>query len=500
MKKWLSLNSNRIYRKYKMSLNFNLIRKTKLTKIFKLFLENRYLRFKLKAVDYFFDNIKKRRYYSKKRYKFKKKFKLFFNKKRKKKRKLNKIKLLNYYKKKRKKYIKLKNKFFERKYFYEQQYWKKNWLKSITYKLKNSYFSWKGLKLFKNKKKISYVQKKKYFRKRRYFLYLSISALYSKLYNKRKLYHLKKKFNSSKKWLKKNKSFSLYMPESKKKKFKRIKKKSNWWKLRLLNKKVALYYGFTNLKKFRYIFNFYEKGMNFDIKSITRLELMLNMLILSLSFVDNIMTSNNFIRLFGVSINGNIVNYPFRVVKKGSIISIEPSKFKKLYFIMKNRFKRDKTFLLNSFKNSTVRKKKKLEKYEFKKVYKDIVHEKKSKKRDTAWYLNAIKNGAAKLAKARKILERLKDINQKITQDDINFFYDINQDVYYEFEYNKIFDGRFLLKTINVIKNIPKYVEANFKIMHFILWASPNNSQIMKLYRRNHSLNGWNFSTQIENN
>ena len=118
----------------------------------------------------------------------------------------------------------------------------------------------------------------------------------------------------------------------------------------MMNKRIALYYGFTSLKKFRYFFNVYEAGMNFKYKSVCRLELMLNMVILSLCVVDSIILSNNFVRIIGVKINGNFVNYPYRSLFKGDILSFNENKFDKIFKVIRNRFKKDKSFVLNRLK------------------------------------------------------------------------------------------------------------------------------------------------------
>jgi len=338
------------------------------------------------------------------------------------------------------------------------------------------------------------INRKRYkYKYRRYKIYKKVTKIYCKILGKR---ILKKKYSprATKDWLKKNKSFSIYMPEAKKNK-RRKRRKSNWWKLRMINRRVALHYGFTSLKKFRYVFNTYEFGMNFNFKSACRLELMLNMVILSLAIVDNITLSNNFVRIIGVLINGNAVNYPYRNLLKGDMISFNKLKFFKIFKVIKSRFKKDKLYILNKFKVHHMRK----QKIAYLKFKKEQKHVYISNKRNTAWYVRAIRRFPARIEKAKKILKRLEDINEAITQDDIDFFYDVRRTVKKYFK-RWIIDGRAVLKSIKVIKNIPKYIEANFKILHFIVWDYPNNKQIIKLFRRRFSLHSWNFSTQIENN
>jgi len=166
----------------------------------------------------------------------------------------------------------------------------------------------------------------------------------------------------------------------------------------MINRRVALHYGFTSLKKFRYIFNLYESGMNFNLKSACRLELMLNMVILSLNIVDNITFSNSFVRIIGVLINGNKVNYPYRNLLKGDMIGFEKTKFFKTFKVIKSRFKKDKLYILNKFKVQHM-KKQKIAYLKFKKEQKYVYI---SNKRNTAWYVRAIRRFPARIEKAKK--------------------------------------------------------------------------------------------------
>lgn len=505
MKKRLDrLNRDKIYRKFKTTLNFNLIKKSKLTKYFKIFLEKYFFRTKKKV----FKKINKRR-----------KSRLFIYNRKKKIRgdRIIKKKISNY--KKRRKYyefqkygINYKQKRFRkrtinrRKSFRIGQKRKKKvrgfnnvfWRKSFFELFKSKYFSLvKNNNLKKRKNKLSLFKKKSRYRLRKYKIYFQATCCFLKVIRKRIINHRKKKRGSTRRWLKKNRSFSIYMPEAKIRKRRRRKaKKSNWWKLRLMNRSVALHYGFISLKKFRYIFNVYEKGMNFKFKSICRLELMLNMVILGLLFVDNIFMSNNFIRVIGVKVNDKVVSYPYRNLLKNDVISFEKANFKKMYNLIKVRLKKGKSFIFNKLKNRSYRKIKEAHNMFIKNRKKrDYV----SDRRNTAWYIKAISEFPDKLLKAIAILKRLSDINEKILQSDIDFFYGIKR---YTRETFKpwIIDGRMIMKRIKIIKNIPKYIEANFKIMHFIIWSYPTNDQIAKLFKKRHSFHLWNFSTKLKNN
>jgi len=503
MKKWLSLNKNKIYRKFKTTLNFSLIKKSKLTKFFKLFLEKYYLktrfrvlrRFRKRRKLYFFSKWKGRRSLKKRRKKWKrrgfKKKKFKRRKFRKKRRRVWKLPSLVKYRKIKRKRKRRRNKFIRKnnkiKYFY------KAWKNSFFNTFKNKYFPVSNYFSLK-RKKMRFKRRKYKYKLRRYKLYKRATFYFCRVLSKRIKGARRASSDATKSWLKKNRSFSIYMPEEKKKN-KKKKRKSNWWKLRMINRRVALYYGFTNLKKFKHIFNIYESGMDSKLKSACRLELMLNMVILSLSIVDSIMLSNNFIRIIGVIINGNKVNYPYRNLLKGDTISFDQSKFFKIFKVIKSRFKKDKLYILNKFKINRM-KKQKMAFLKFKREQRWYV---KSKKRGTMWYVRAIRRFPARIEKAKKILKRLEDINERITQDDIDFFYDVKRNVRKFFK-RWIIDGRAILKSIKVIKNIPKYIEANFKILHFIIWTYPSNKQIAKLFKKKFSLHSWNFSTQIENN
>ena len=495
MKKWLSLNKNKIYRKFRTASNFNLIKKSKLTKFFRIFLEKYYLKTRFKVLRrfrrrkklFFYPKWRGRRWvirrYGKKKFrrrKFKKKKWKFWRKLR-----LSKLKKRKRYKRRRlNKFVKKNNKV---KYFY------KSWRKNFFNLFKNKYFTVSSY--FSLKKKRMRLSRKKYrYKFRRYKLYKKATLVYCRLLGQRIMKERYVSIQATVDWLEKNRSFSIYMPEAKKKK-KRKKKKSNWWKLRMINRRVALHYGFINLKKFRYTFNHYETGMSFKIKSACRLELMLNMVILSLSIVDSVLLSNNLIRLIGVNVNYKKVYYPYRSLTKGDMISFDKSNFLRVFKVIKNRFKKDKSYVLNKFKAHRIKK----QKIAFLKFKREQKYTYESNKRNTMWYVRAIRRFPARIAKARLILKRLEDINEKITQDDIDFFYDIKRTVRKFFK-RWIIDGRAVLKNIKVIKSIPKYIEANFKILHFIIWDYPNNKQIARLFKKKFSLHSWNFSTQIENN
>lgn len=488
MKKWLSLNRNKIYRKFKSTLNFNLIKKSKLTKFFKLFLERHYIISRRKVVKKikrrkpFFFTLRWRRRYSRKkkgRRKFKSRRGKLLKRYRKgkfRKRKIKKKRRLNKFRKK------------ENRSKYDYNFWRKSFFNIF----KNKYLK-TSLNFFSLRKKI-FLQKRRYkYKHRRYEIYKKVTLAYFNVLGKRVMKEDYISIEATEDWLKKNRSFSIYMPEAKKRRW-RKRRKSNWWKLRLINKKVALYYGFINLKKFRYIFNVYEAGMNFKFKSACRLELMLNMVILSLSIVDSIMLSNNFVRIIGAKINGNSVNYPYRSLLKGDVLSFDSKKFNRIFKMIRNRFKKDKSYVLNKFKLKHNKKQQAaFLRFKLKQKYKY-----ESNRRNTRWYVRAIKRFPARIAKAKEILKRLEDINEKITQSDIDFFYGFKRRIKRYFK-RWITDGRAILKKIKIIKSIPRYIEANFKILHFILWDYPTNKQIMKLFKKKFNLHTWNFSTQIEN-
>lgn len=116
-----------------------------------------------------------------------------------------------------------------------------------------------------------------------------------------------------------------------------------------MKRKVAFYYGFINMKKFRYIYNV-NKNMPVNSNYGLKLECMLNMLILRLNMFDNIFQINNMIRKSRfINIDNALCTYPYRIVNVFQTISISKYYFKKMLNIFIKRCRFNKSYLLKNF-------------------------------------------------------------------------------------------------------------------------------------------------------
>lgn len=138
--------------------------------------------------------------------------------------------------------------------------------------------------------------------------------------------------------------------------FKR-KAHKNWWLMRELKRKVAFYYGFIHMRKFRYINNF-NKNMAVNSNYGLKLECMLNIFILRLNFFDNIFQANNLIRKTRfINIDNKLCTYPYRIVNVFQTVSINKFYFKKMLNIFIKRCKFNKSYVLKNFVKKGYRRK-----------------------------------------------------------------------------------------------------------------------------------------------
>ena len=125
-----------------------------------------------------------------------------------------------------------------------------------------------------------------------------------------------------------------------------------------MKRKVAFYYGFINIKKFRFINN-YSKRMPVNTNYGVKLECMLNIFMYRLNFFDNIFHINNVIKKVRIiEINNKICIYPYRVVNLFDTVSISKHFFKKMFNIFLKRSKYNKSYLLGKLIRKGKKKKK----------------------------------------------------------------------------------------------------------------------------------------------
>ena len=128
-----------------------------------------------------------------------------------------------------------------------------------------------------------------------------------------------------------------------------LKKPESWWVIRELKRKVAFYYGFINIKKFRYISNF-NKNMSVNSNYGIKLECMLNIFFLRLNLFDNIFQINNLIRKTRfININNKLCTYPYRVINVFDTVSINKYYFKRMLNIFIKRCRFNKSYVIKSF-------------------------------------------------------------------------------------------------------------------------------------------------------
>lgn len=128
-----------------------------------------------------------------------------------------------------------------------------------------------------------------------------------------------------------------------------VKKPESWWVIRELKRKVAFYYGFINIKKFRYINNL-NKNMSVNSNYGIKLECMLNIFFLRLNFFDNIFQINNLIKKTRfININNKLCTYPYRIINVFDTVSISKSYFKKMLNIFIKRCRFNKSYILKNF-------------------------------------------------------------------------------------------------------------------------------------------------------
>lgn len=131
-------------------------------------------------------------------------------------------------------------------------------------------------------------------------------------------------------------------------------RKSIWWKNRILTRKLSLYFGFINKKKFRFVQSLNFKAMQHNVWVSSRINLMISVLLLKLNIFNNFYFIKNFIKIGGCAVNNNIVTYPYRILKKGDIISINKIYFRVIFnkIIKKYITLKKKNYIIKN--NSTI--------------------------------------------------------------------------------------------------------------------------------------------------
>lgn len=207
-------------------------------------------------------------------------------------------------------------------------------------------------KLYKNKKLNTLFIKRKMYRKA--IKVYKVNDKVKKLIKNKKLYFSFYQYRgtNSRSLLKRNmisKQSKKYSNISWLKVGKTYRKSENWWVVRELKRRVAFYYGFINMRKFRYINNF-NKNMQVNSNYGMKLECMLNIFFLRLNFFDNIFQVNNLIRKTRfIKIDNKLCTYPYRIINVFQTVSIDKFYFKKMLNIFIKRCKFNKTYVLKNF-------------------------------------------------------------------------------------------------------------------------------------------------------
>jgi len=256
---------------------------------------------------------------------------------------------------------------------------KKKWVRNKLLKNRLNLKKKNKIKKIKNKNfnKIDFLTnlKKLYKKKKLNFLFIR-KKMYRKIRKTYKLHSsVKKHIKDKKMYLKfykyrgsNNRSLlKRTMISNKSKKYSNIawlkvgltyRKLENWWMVRELKRRVAFYYGFVNMRKFRYINNF-NKNMAVNSNYGMKLECMLNIFFLRLNFFDNIFQVNNLIRKTRfINIDNKLCTYPYRIINVFQTVSINKFYFKKMLNIFIKRCKFNKSYMLKNFTKKGYKRKK----------------------------------------------------------------------------------------------------------------------------------------------
>lgn len=131
------------------------------------------------------------------------------------------------------------------------------------------------------------------------------------------------------------------------------RKISNWWYVRMTEKRTAIFYGIFSVKKFRYIQNLSQKAMSLHVFYALKLEMMLNMVLFKLNIFNNIYFSNNFIKLNGILLNNRPVYYPFRSITRNDVVSFSKIYFKKIFNLFTLKLYHSRSLILKKAKKIT---------------------------------------------------------------------------------------------------------------------------------------------------
>ena len=124
---------------------------------------------------------------------------------------------------------------------------------------------------------------------------------------------------------------------------------SKWWKLKIQQKKLALFYGIISKKKFKFFNTVTFSSQKMHAYSALSLEMMVCTILFRTNLFTNMYAILSFIRNGGCLLNNKKIIYPFFRMKMGDYISIEKKYFKKLLntFYIKAR----STYLMKIKKN-----------------------------------------------------------------------------------------------------------------------------------------------------
>lgn len=220
---------------------------------------------------------------------------------------------------------------------------KKKWYKNFWSKIKLNYFI---KKINFRPRKIKKKETRSDYRGRK----IRVKNRYKLLYRIRRKWVSRKKYTNTsgksiyKKGVRRRMAKFVWLSVIKSK-----KKQKTWWSIRIIIRKTAIYYGFKNLKKFRFTNKFNDSAMKIKAYSNNKLEFMLNIFLLRLNIFDNIYVSNNFIKFSSlIEINFKNTYNPFQYVKLNQIVSF--SNLKKMQGIFKKRIIFSKYFFVKNYK------------------------------------------------------------------------------------------------------------------------------------------------------
>ena len=104
-------------------------------------------------------------------------------------------------------------------------------------------------------------------------------------------------------------------------------------------KKVSLFYGYTNMAKFKKMFMYNHYSSQFRKKAALNLEGKISTIIYRLNLMDNISNINKLVKRGKIKLNNSLCYNPHHVLKKGDNLNIHPSIYRFIINIFKKRLK-----------------------------------------------------------------------------------------------------------------------------------------------------------------